>query len=130
MEAQPPPLPSPRPDFSNPRPAGPGRGWLLIVLGTFLSAGMAFLVHWLHQALLHNDDPGAHGRWTGGAEFTRNVFGLFWSVFVFGLVSMASGVYILRTRRLSRVLWGVMLAVIAVMVYFGYTIMQTPVPAR
>ena len=56
------------------------------------------------------------------------MFGLFWSVFVFGLVSIAAGIYILRTHRLSRVVFGVMLAVVVAMVYFGYTIMTTHVP--
>ena len=125
MEAQPPPLP---PDFSNPRPAGPARGWLLVVLGVFLSGSMAFLVHWLQQALLHNDDPGARSHWNGSAEFTRNVFGLFWSVFVFGLVALSAGVYILRTRRLSRVIAAIMGVVVLAMIYYGYTIMHTQVP--
>lgn len=97
MEAYPPPLPT-----ANARPpVHPARGWLLVVLGVFLSGAMAWLVHWLHQAILHNGEPGARSHWNGSAEFTHNAFGLFWSVFVFGLVSMVAGVYILRTRRLT-----------------------------
>ena len=125
MEPYPPPLPA---AADSRRIVHPARGWLLVVLGVFLSGAMAWLVHWLQEALLRNGDPGARSHWNGSAEFTRRVFGLFWSVFVFGLVSIASGVYILRTRRLSPVLWGVMLAVVLVMVYFGYTIMRTHVP--
>lgn len=125
MEAYPPPMP---PNLDTRRPAGPARGWLLVVLGTFLSGSMAFLTNWLHQAILHNGEPGARSHWTGGAEFTRTVYGLFGSVFVFGLVAIAAGVYILRTRRISRALAVVMGVVALVMIYLGYTIITTHVP--
>ena len=125
MESYPPPLPA---DPNARPPVHPARGWLLIVLGVCLSAGMAWLIQWLHQAILQNGAPGARTHWNGSADFTRNVYGLFWAVLVFGLVAVASGAYILRTRRLSWVLWGTMIAIVLVMVYFGYTITTTNVP--
>ncbi len=125
MEAFPPPLPAH--PTSRP-PLHPARGWLLIVLGTGLSVAMAVLSYVIHQTILRNGEPGSHSHWNGSPEFTRTVFELFGTVFAFGLVALASGIYILRTRRISRVLGGIMVALAVGMGYLGYVIVQTNVP--
>ena len=89
---------------------------------------MAYLAYVIHGAILRNGEPGSRSHWNGSAEFTRTVFELFGTVFVFGLVSFAAGVYILRTRRVSRVLGVVMVVLAFAMAYLGYTIVQTKVP--
>ena len=58
MEAYPPPLPA---DPNVRPPVHPARGWLLVVLGLCLSAGMAYLANLIHGWILHNGEPGAHG---------------------------------------------------------------------
>ena len=125
MEAYPPPLPA---DPNVRPPVHPARGWLLVVLGLCLSAGMAYLANLIHGWILHNGEPGAQTHWKGSAEFTRTVYELFASVFACGLVAVAAGVYILRTRRISRVLAALMGLTALAIAYFGYVIMTTNVP--
>ena len=125
MDSFPPPLPA----HQTARPqVHPGRGWLLVVLGVGLSAGMAYLSYVIHQLILRNGEPGSTSHWHGSVEFTRVVFELFGTVFVFGLVAVAAGVYILRTRRISRVLGVIMALLGLVMGYLGYAIMHANVP--
>lgn len=125
MDSFPPPLPA----QPMSRPAvHPARGWVLIVLGTGLSAGIAYLSRVIQQLILRNGEPGSTSHWRGSAEFTRTVFELFGTVFVFGLVAIAAGVYILRTGRISRVL-GVLMALLGlVMGCLGYVIVHTDIP--
>ena len=89
---------------------------------------MAYLTYFIHGLILRNGEPGSRSHWNGSAEFTRTVFELFGTVFVFGLVAVAAGVYILRTRRISRVLGGAMVLLALGMAYLGYVIVQTNVP--
>ena len=121
MEAQPPTLPLGR-------SAHPARGWLLVFLGVGLSGSMAYLASVIRAAIAQSGVPGARSHWHGGSEFTRTVFELFGTVFVFGLVSIAAGVYILRTRRINRALGAVMVVMAFAMAYLGYVIIQTKVP--
>ena len=125
MESIPPPLPA---DPTSRPPVHPARGWLLIVIGTGLSVSMACLVYLLHGLILRNGEPGSRSHWSGGAAFTRTVFELFGTVGAFGLVGIAAGVYILRTRRISRVLGAIMVLLGLGMGYLGYVIVQTNVP--
>ena len=89
---------------------------------------MALIANVIHQAILRDGEPGSRSHWNGSAEFTRTVFELFGAVFVFGLVGIAAGVYILRTRRISRVLGFIMALVMLVICCLGYIIVQTKVP--
>ena len=125
MESSPPPLPIQPPSRS---PVHPGRGWLLIFLGVGLSGGIAYIAQVIHGLILRDGAPGSTAHWTGSAEFTRTVFVLFGAVFAFGLVAIAAGGYILRTRRISRVLGVVMVLLAFAMGYLGYVISQTHVP--
>ena len=125
MDSLPPPFPTN--SVSRP-PVHPARGWFLIFLGMSLSAAMAYLSYVIHQVILRNGEPGSRSHWNGSAEFTRTVFELFGTVFVFGLVATAAGVYILRTRRISRVLGALMALLGLGMGYLGYVIVHTHVP--
>ena len=89
---------------------------------------MAYLAYVIHAAILQNDTPGARSHWNGSPEFTRTVFELFGTVFLFGLVSIAGGVYILRVRRIHRALGAVMVALALAMAYLGYVIVQYKTP--
>ena len=125
MEAYPPPLPA---DPNARPPVHPARGWLLVVLGLFLSGSMTFITYFIHGLILQNGAPGARSHWNGSAAFTRTMYELFASVFACGLVALAAGVYILRTRRISRVLAALMGVTVVAMAYFGYVIITTNVP--
>jgi cell division protein FtsW (lipid II flippase) len=100
------------------------RGWLLVVLGSLLSAGITVIAAIL-ASTIHNDQPsGSH--WTGNHEFTVRVFELFAAVFVFGLVALAGGVFQLRRGRPSWPAMIVMLALVAVMFFLGKQIVGAP----
>jgi cell division protein FtsW (lipid II flippase) len=100
------------------------RGWLLIVLGSLLSAGIAVIAAIL-ASTINNDQPsGSH--WTGNHEFTVRVFELFAAVFVFGLVALAGGIFQLRSGRASWPALIVMLALVAVMFFLGKQIVGAP----
>ncbi len=86
-------------------------GILMIALGLILCASMAYLVYWLRQAL-------AHGGWHGGAEFTHITFGLFYSISVFGCVSLGSGCFQLVTGRRSRIFVALTLCALLPVAYF------------
>ena len=49
-------------------------------------------------------------------------------MFVFGLVACAAGIYILWTRRISRVLGAIMVLLALGMGYLGYVLTQSHVP--
>ena len=100
------------------------RGWLLIVLGSLLSVGIAVIAAIL-ASTIHNDQPkGSH--WTGTHEFTVRVFELFAVVFLFGLVALAGGIFQLRRGRPSWPAMIVMLALVVVMFVLGKQIVGTP----
>ena len=121
MEASPPSLPVGR-------SVHPALGWLLVLLGVGLSGSMAYIASVIHAAIVQSGAPGARSHWNGSPEFTRTVFELFGTVFVFGLVSIAGGIYILCTRRINRVQGAVMVALAFAMAYLGYVIIQTKDP--
>ena len=125
MASSPPPLPLA--PGSRP-PVHPARGWLLIFLGVGLSAGIAYISSVIHGLILRNGAPGSPSHWTGSAEFTRTVFELFGTVFAFGLVTIAAGLYILRTRRISRALGVIMVLLAFAMGYLGYVVTQAHIP--
>ena len=74
------------------------RGWLLVVLGAFLSLGISLLAAYLAWMIARNDQPGGT-HWTGSQEMTVKVFELFATIFVFGLVAIAAGILQLRRGR-------------------------------
>jgi len=100
------------------------RGWLLIVLGSLLSVGIAVMATIL-ALTIHNDQPqGSH--WTGSHEFTVHVFELFAAVFVFGLVALAGGIFQLRRGRASWPAMIVLIALVLVMFFLGQQIVSAP----
>jgi hypothetical protein len=101
------------------------RGWLLIVIGSSLSVGIALIAAFLASTIMRNDQPGGT-HWTGSHEFTVRVFELFATVFVFGLVALAGGIFQLRRGRPSWLAIILLLALVAVMFFLGRQIMGKP----
>ena len=101
------------------------RGWILTLLGPGLSLAMAFLIYWL-TAAIHGRTS---GHWNGDAHFTAQAFGIFWSVFVFGLASLAGGVSLLRRGRIGPVLMTFFLLSLGAIVWYGYQILSNAHPA-
>jgi hypothetical protein len=99
------------------------RGWLLIVLGSFLSVGMVLFACYLGSVIANNDRPGVT-HWTGSHDFTVRVFELLATVFVFGLVAVIGGIFQLRRGRPSWPVIIVLLALVAVMFFVGHGMMN------
>jgi hypothetical protein len=101
------------------------RGWLLVVLGSCLSAGMALFAAFLAWTIANNDRPGGT-HWTGTHDFTVQVFELLATVFVFGLVAVGGGIFQLRHGRPSWPAAIVLVGLVAVMFFIGHGMMNTP----
>jgi len=94
------------------------RGWVLVVLGTGLSVGMAVIGVYLGWIIAHNDRPaGTH--WTGSESFTARVFDLLAVIFVFGLVAVGAGIFQLKRGRPSKLAILVLLLLGVVMYFLG-----------
>jgi len=99
------------------------RGWLLIILGTCLSVGIAVIGAFLALTIAHNDRPGST-HWTGSHEMTVRTFELFATVFIFGAVAVVGGSFQLRHGRPSWLAILVLIGLVAVMCFLGPEIMQ------
>jgi hypothetical protein len=97
------------------------RGWTLLIIGASLSIGMAALSCYLGQMIMNGNQPGMN-HWTGSHVFTVRVLELFGAVFLFGLVALAGGIVILKRGRISKLVFVILLALVAVMFYLGATI--------
>jgi len=100
------------------------RGWLLIVLGLMLSIGMAGLSFFLWRTIHYLGQSGSTSRWTGSAEMTARTFQLFGTIFVFGLVCLATGVFQVRTGRRNVISLVLLLLLVGLMIVLGNQIMQ------
>ena len=101
------------------------RGWLLVVLGSCLGLAAALLAAFLGWTIAGYQYPRTT-HWTGSHEMTIQVFVLFATVFVFGLVAAAAGVFQLRRGRVSWLANSILLVLAAMMVLIGYRIMNLP----
>ena len=95
-------------------------GALLIALGVLLCGSMAWLIHFLQQAIAQTSNH----RWNGSPEFTGATFSLFYSIFAFGAVSLGSGIFQLRTARRSRVIAIATLVALGPILYYVSQIMS------
>jgi hypothetical protein len=79
-------------------------GWFLLALGVFL-VGMMGIVTWNTAWIMtHPGDEIGGSSFTGDAGQGRMILTLFGAVIVFGLGTMASGIYQIRTGQRSRVI--------------------------
>lgn len=92
-------------------------GWLLIILGIFLSGSKAWLSHWL-QGIIEHPSSGAH--WNGDTKFTTQAFGLFASIGGFGVVAVLNGVFQVAAGRRHLGLQLLMAPALVAIFYFGY----------
>jgi hypothetical protein len=107
---------------SNPPPDAKGnraRGWILAVLGPVLSIAMVATASYLWRITR----PGTTS-YHGSPEMTFNAFALFGTIFAFGLVCTIAGIFQIRTGRKNLAALVLILALFAVMIYFGYDVVQ------
>jgi asparagine N-glycosylation enzyme membrane subunit Stt3 len=101
------------------------RGWILIILGSLLTVGIAGIAAFLASTIAHHD-AGNSTRWTGSHDFTVTVFELFAAIFVFGLAALGGGIFQLRRGRPSKLAMLGMLILVVVMFFLGKGIMSEP----
>ncbi len=100
------------------------RGWLLIVIGAMLSLAMAAISFFLWRAIHYPGQSGGTSRWTGSTEMTARTFQLFGTVFIFGLVCVATGIFQVRTGRRNGIAVALLLLLVGLMIFLGNQIMQ------
>ena len=94
-------------------------GWVLIVIGPLLSAGVATL-GWLLAGIINRPPGPTHlATYHGSHEVTVDTFLLLGSLFAFGLVSLAAGVYQVRHARRSKLILAVFFVVLAATIGSG-----------
>jgi hypothetical protein len=101
------------------------RGWLGIVLGSSLTIVIPVIAARLASIVMHPDELG-QPRWTGSHDFTAHVFELFATIFVFGLVVLAGGVFQLRRGRNSRLAITFLIVLVVVMLFLVLQIASAP----
>jgi hypothetical protein len=81
----------------------PARAILLLVCGVLLAGGMGVIMLKIGPSMLNPGVEAADGSsFTGTADQARLFLTLFAAVFVFGLVAIANGIFMLVTRRQSK----------------------------
>jgi hypothetical protein len=98
------------------------RGWILIVIGSGLSIGMAAMACYLAATIVYPTAGGS--RWSGSHDFTERVFGIFGSVFCFGVGSIVNGIGFIRNKRPSKLGIIITLIGLAVTIWLGYEIIN------
>ena len=100
------------------------RGWVLIALGPMLSIAMAVISFYLWRTIHYQGQLGSTSRWNGSSEMTARTFQLFGTIFVFGLVCVAAGIFQLRTGRRNVIFLILLLVLVGVMFLLGRQVMQ------
>ena len=94
-------------------------GMVMAALGGFLTLFMAGLTVTVAQMVWHPFDPRASSSFTGGPEALLFIFGIFAVVMVFGLTSLAAGIFQIKHGRRNRKVVKMILALAGVLVAAG-----------
>ncbi len=116
--------------MSNPPPLPPrlsprltkGLGWLFIFLGVSLVVGMAYITRYMIGVVNSPTVPGSLPRWSGSHEMTVRMFWMFGGVALFGVGSIANGIWALRYGSMNLVL-RVLLVLLGVALFAGAKLM-------
>lgn len=100
------------------------RGWVLIILGPFLCVAMAVVAFTIWRTIHFQGQLGSTSRWNGSPAMTARTFQLFGTIFVFGLVCLAAGIFQIRTGRRNVIFLVTLLVLVGVMVLIGRDVMQ------
>ena len=98
-------------------------GWVQLLIGVFLVGLMGTITFNLAPLMLRTGEPAASGaRFTGTAEQAQLILGLFGLVILFGLTSMASGLWQIKTGRRNKWIFILMLALVVLLVLAGWLV--------
>ena len=98
-------------------------GWLMAILGAFLTVFMAGLSLTVARIILLPNLPGTSARFTGGPNMVLFIIGIFGVVLAFGIASFSAGVFQIRNSRRNRNLTKIIL-VLAGVFMFAATIVR------
>jgi magnesium-transporting ATPase (P-type) len=97
-------------------------GWLLFILGLFLTAFMGYITYVVTGIVAHSDEPSATSRFTGGSEMLLFMYGIFGFVILFGVVAMAAGAYQIKTGRRNKKLAYVIIGLGIIFLLIGWVV--------
>ncbi len=96
-------------------------GWLQLAIGVFLVGLMGTITYNLAPSLLPSAAATRGGaRFTGTPEQAQLILGLFGMVLVFGLGSMLSGLWQIKTGRRNKWLFVIMVLLFVVLILFSW----------
>jgi MFS family permease len=90
-------------------------GWLQLFAGLFLVALMGTITYNLAPLMLRAGERAGGARFTGTAEQAQLILGLFGLVIAFGLASMLSGLWHIKTGRRNKWIFFLLLGLVAVL---------------
>lgn len=90
-------------------------GIVLLVLGTGLSGGMAYLI-WVIANIMRHKSNGSTSSFTGTPRDAAYIFGILGMVLVFGITSLSTGLWQIIIGRPNRLLSGAVLVLGLVLV--------------
>jgi MFS family permease len=94
-------------------------GMLMAALGAFLTLFMGGITVTVAQMVWHPFDPHATSNFTGGPGALLFIFGIFAVVMMFGLTSLAAGIFQIKHGRRNRKLVKTILVLAGVFVAVG-----------
>ena len=98
------------------------RGWVLVALGLFLVLFMGAIAWNLYPSIAAPGVEAGGTTYTGTAEDTQFVLGIFALVIGFGLICTANGAFMIATGRRSRALTAILLVIFAILMAIGWAI--------
>jgi MFS family permease len=95
-------------------------GWLQLAIGVFLIGLMGTITYNLAPALLRVGESADGSRFTGTPLQAQLILALFGMVLVFGLGSVASGLWQIKTGRRNKWLFILMVALFIILIGFSW----------
>jgi MFS family permease len=96
-------------------------GWMQLLIGLFLVGLMGTITYNLAPSLLPSATETRGGaRFTGTPEQAQMILALFGLVITFGLGSILSGLWQIKTGRRNKWLFIIMLALFVVLIFFSW----------
>lgn len=100
-------------------------GWVQLFVGLFLVGLMGIITYNLTPLMLRAGAREGGARFTGTAAQAQLILGLFWLVIAFGLTSMLSGLWHIKTGRRNRWLFILLLGLVAVLGLVAWLVQES-----
>ena len=97
-------------------------GWVQLVIGLFLVGLMGTITYNLAPLMLQAGEPAGGARFTGTAEQARLILGLFGLIIAFGLASVVSGLWQIKTGRRNKLIFILMLGLFVLVIVAAWVV--------